>query len=74
MGKKTYGGHLTCKRKYIANDGGCITVSCVDYQRHLYNSIEHQVCPPFPEWIEYYDENAKARYWFNPNTKEATWV
>ena len=26
------------------------------------------------EWIQYWDEEAKARYWYNPITGEASWI
>lgn len=26
------------------------------------------------DWVEYYDDNAKAKYWFNKETGEASWI
>jgi len=69
MKKIKIGGKLTCKRKSIDND--CIEFSCVDYEKQIYNSKPHIICP---KWSEYYDETAKSKYWYNKETEEATWI
>jgi hypothetical protein len=66
------GGKLTCNRSSADNEG-CIKLKCVDYEKGMYNSFTREECNK-NGWVEYFDEEAKARYWYNWDTEEATWL
>lgn len=74
--KKQTGGKLTCNRvETIETNDNCVSVSCVDYEKGIFNSKTHRECPSTSsEWIKYYDEDAKSNYWYNPKTGVATWI
>jgi len=40
------------------------------YADSEWGSTEEQ----FPEWQEFWDENAQAKYWYNSITGEASWT
>jgi hypothetical protein len=66
------GGKLTCNRKET-DESGCVTLSCVDYEKKIFNSFDKTECAK-RGWKEYYDDVAKGRYWYNWDTGEATWI
>jgi|LakMenEpi03Aug12_release.lakeMendotaPanAssembly.Ray.scaffolds.fasta_scaffold1185682_2 hypothetical protein len=68
------GGKLRCTRREDSVPG-CIVLSCVDYEEGIFNGFKEIDCDETPEgWKKYYDVNAKANYWYNHNTGEATWI
>ena len=64
------GGELSCNRTEIGNN--CITVSCVDYAREMYNSNTFTEC--INGWSKHWDTSAKGHYYYNKNTGVATWI
>jgi hypothetical protein len=73
--KQQNGGELRCNR--IPGNDKCISVSCVDYEKGIFNSNVKTKCSNEKnnkKWIKYYDDQANANYWFNNETGEATWI
>lgn len=67
------GGKLSCKRTKDV-DSDCLTVSCVDYEKGIFNSFKQIDCNKEQSgWVRYFDVEAKAYYWYNHDTGEATW-
>jgi len=66
-------GKLTCRRTK-EYDTNCQTLHCVDYEKNIYNSFDKQECNIHEGWVKYWDVNAKAYYWYNWTTGEATWI
>ena len=76
---KKRGGKLTCKRMPVepdaeSMDSNCIQIKCVDYEKGLYDSTPMVDCTMNRDWTEYYDEEVKARYYYNKSTGEASWL
>jgi len=68
------GGKLTCNRTEDSNSE-CLTLSCVDYEKHIFDSFTQTDCDVSPKgWKKYRDDEAKANYWYNHDTGEATWL
>jgi hypothetical protein len=49
---------------------GCIKNKCID-NTQLTKEWSTYDCPG---WTEYFDDEAKAKYWYNDKTNEATWL
>ena len=68
------GGKLTCNRTEDS-ESNCLTLSCVDYEKHIFDSFTQTDCDISPKgWTKYRDDEAKANYWYNHDTGEATWL
>ena len=66
------GGTLRCNRTE-ERDSECLTLSCVDYEKGMFNSFKQVECNPTKGWKKYRDNEADANYWYNHDTGEATW-
>jgi len=77
------GGKLRCERN-SDSEPGCIAFSCVDYEKGIYDSYKEIDCDESVEgwkeykaphaWGKYFDDEAKANYWYNRDTGEASWI
>jgi hypothetical protein len=67
------GGKLTCNRTE-EGDSDCLTLSCVDYEKGMFNSFKQVDCNIPQGWKKYRDDEAQANYWYNHDTGEATWL
>ena len=68
------GGKLTCNRTEDS-DSDCLTLSCVDYEKKIFDSFKQSDCAISPKgWKKYRDDEAQANYWYNHDTGEATWL
>jgi flavin-dependent dehydrogenase len=73
--KKQTGGKSSCRRE--KTKGNCITYKCVDYEKEIYEAIEHEDCTTDAknnDWRMHYDEEAHAFYWHNSRTGQASWI
>ena len=67
------GGKLTCNRTEEC-ESDCLTLSCVDYEKGIFDSFNQVECNPTQGWKKYRDDEAEANYWYNHDTGEATWL
>jgi hypothetical protein len=66
---------IVCRRRefYNNNDKSCINFRCFDYNK--LKNFEIDDCDEEPKgWKRYYDKYVQARYWYNWDTGEATWI